>query len=117
MQSDKVDYTMTRPSHPMYYDRTFDFMKERTFFLRLILLFVFGCYSFKKLWVENDRMRRWERIENLSEMPAHHFHNRGGILIKKSFEGFEKIHKNGGDVKDWYRKAYPEVFSQMEEQK
>ena len=113
MQSDKVDYTMTRPSHPMFYDRDFSFMKDRVFFMRLILAFLFGVYGFGRMYVERDRMMRWDRIENLSEMPAHHFHNRGGVLIKKQFAGFEKIHKNGEDVAAWYRKAYPEVFAEQ----
>ena len=106
---------MTRPAHTMYYDRDFDFMKERTFFLRLTMLFLFGCYAYKKVWVEGDRLKRWDRIENLSEMPAHHFNNRGGVLIKKSFAGFEKIHRNGEDVAAWYRKAYPEVFAEPDQ--
>ena len=83
MQSDKVDYTMARPSYPMFYDRDFSFMKDRVFFMRLILAFLFGVYGFGRMYVERDRMMRWDRIENLSEMPAHHFHNRGGVLIKK----------------------------------
>lgn len=41
MNSDKIDFTMTRPARPMYYDREFLFMKDRSFWLRLILLSTF----------------------------------------------------------------------------
>ena len=94
MQSDKIDFNMTRPARPMYYDRDFLFMKDRSFWLRLILLSLLGLYSWNKIYVERDRWMRWERLESLADLPAHHFHNRGGVLIKKQFTGFEKIHKN-----------------------
>jgi len=52
----------------------------------------------------------WNRKEHLKDMPAHHFHNRGGVLIKKQFVGFEKYHRNGDELMGWYVKAYPEAF-------
>ena len=97
----------------MYYDRDFLFMKDRSFWLRLILLSLLGLYSWNKIYVERDRWMRWERLESLADLPAHHFHNRGGVLIKKQFTGFEKIHKNKEDVVDWYRKAYPALFEEQ----
>ena len=46
----------------------------------------------KKYEVESDRWRRTERMEDLKNLPGHHFHNRGGVLVKKEFVGFEKYH-------------------------
>lgn len=83
MNSDKVDFTMTRPARPMYYDRDFLFMKDRSFWLRMILLSTFTMFTINKLKVERDRWQRWERLENLEDLPEHHFNNRGGVLIKK----------------------------------
>lgn len=37
MGSDIVDFQMSRPAYPMYYDRNFEFMKDRSFFLVLLL--------------------------------------------------------------------------------
>ena len=45
MTSDKVDFNMTKPSRPMYYDREFLFMKDRSFWLRLLLLTLFGMWA------------------------------------------------------------------------
>ena len=63
MKSDKVDYNMTKPSHPMYYDRDLNFMKERSFWLRAILLSLFGLWVCNKYDVERARWMRWERLE------------------------------------------------------
>ena len=52
-------------------------------------------------------MQRWDRMENIENMPAHHFNNRGGVLVRKQFAGFEKYHKNIDEMMDWYKKAYP----------
>jgi hypothetical protein len=38
MGSDIVDFQRSRPYYPMHYDRNFDFLKDRTFWLGLILL-------------------------------------------------------------------------------
>ena len=110
MAADKVDYNMSKPSRPMYYDRNFNFMKERSFWLRLFLLTLLGMYGIQRIWVERDRMVRWERIENLVNMPEHHFFSRGGVVTKKQFTGFEKIHKNADDMALWYKKSYPTLF-------
>ena len=112
MTSDEVDFKRTMPGRPMYYDRNFDFMKDRSFWLRVILLFTFACWASQRIWIERDRWRRWNRLEKLEEMPAHHFFNRGGVLVKKQFVGFEKIHQNRADVEAWYRKAYPALFNE-----
>jgi len=83
MQVDKVDYTMSRPSHPMHYDHSMDFMKDRSFWLMLILSMLGGMYFVKKVYYERMRWQRWERMQNIENMPAHHFNNRGGVLVQK----------------------------------
>ena len=50
-------------------------------------------------------------MENLKDMPGHHFSNRGGVLFEKDFVGFEKYYKNGDAMMDWYKKAYPAQFN------
>ena len=110
MNSDKSEFQMSRPSYPMYYDKDFNFSKDRRFFLSLILAMLGGIYLFKKIPFEMDRQRRWERMENIADMPAHHFNNRGGVLIRKKFIGFEKYHKNTEEMMAWYYKAYPNVI-------
>jgi hypothetical protein len=68
-----------------------------------------GLYFSKKWQVEKDRWTNWERRTNIENLPGHHFANRGGVLIKKSFVGFEKYHRNIDDMMGWYKKAYPVV--------
>lgn len=110
MTSDQVDFNRSRPTHPMYYDREMLFRKDRSFWLSMILVMLGGMYAKAKLRVEKDRWQMWNRKENLSEMPAHHFHNRGGVLIKKQFAGFEKYHKNNNELMTWFTKSYPDAF-------
>ena len=73
-----------------------------------MLLGIFGgLYAKNKLACENMRLARWDRMENIENMPAHHFNNRGGVLVRKQFAGFEKYHKNVDEMMQWYAKAYP----------
>ena len=83
---------MSRPTYPMYYDKNFEFMKDRRFFLNLLLFMGLLTYASKKYYYERDRLRRTERIGNIENLPAHHFNNRGGVLIQKEFVGFEKYY-------------------------
>ena len=46
-------------------------------------------------------------MQDIQDLPAHHFNNRGGVLVKKQFAGFEKYHKNTDEMMDWYAKAFP----------
>jgi hypothetical protein len=110
MISDDVDHKRSRPIHPMYYDREMLFAKDRSFWLGILLLLLGGMYAKNRYQVEIDRWHMWARKESLEEMPAHHFHNRGGILIKKQFAGFEKYHKNQNEVMTWFTKSYPDAF-------
>jgi hypothetical protein len=107
MIHDKEDFNRAMPSHPMYYDRTMNFMKDRSFWLSLCFGIIGLMYFSNRYHVEKTRWARWERMQNIEEMPAHHFNNRGGILVKKQFAGFEKYHKNTDEMMDWYAKAFP----------
>lgn len=35
-------------------------------------------------------------------MPAHHFTNKGGVLVLKEFTGFNKYFKNSDQMTKWY---------------
>ena len=107
MLSDKHDYGMTHPSHPMYYDRNMEFMKDRTFWLVLLLGMGGAAYAKNRYACEKARAQRTERLSNIENLPAHHFNNRGGVLVKKQFVGFEKYHKNLDEMMAWFHKAYP----------
>ena len=110
MNSDKVDFNMSRPTHPMHYDRDMNFMKDRSFFLSFILGSLLFFYLAKRFRVEQDRWTQWDRRERIEDLPAHHFNNRGGVLIKKQFVGFEKYHRNIDDMMDWYKRTKPYAF-------
>jgi len=110
MVSDKNDFNLTRPSHPMYYDRTMNFTKDRSFWLALIMGIFGAMYANNRYHCEKARMQRWVRMQDLENMPAHHFNNRGGVLVKKQFAGFEKYHKNLDDMMEWYKKTSPELM-------
>ena len=72
-------------------------------------------YVYRRFGVEVERSRRTERLGHIKELPAHHFHNRGGVLVKKEFVGFEKYHQNGAAVLDWYKRSYPDQFKHTAE--
>lgn len=107
MLSDKDDFNMSRPSHPMYYDRNMEFLKDRSFWLVLLLGMGAAAYAKNRYHCEVERARRTERLGNIENLPAHHFNNRGGVLVKKQFVGFEKYHKNLDEMMAWFHKAYP----------
>jgi len=60
--------------------------------------------------LESDRARMTQRMEGYKNIPGHHFHNRGGVIVLKDFIGFEKYYQNGDDMMDWYKKVYPKTF-------
>ena len=107
MNSDKVDFQRSMPTHPMHYDRDFNFMKDRNYWLSLFCLLIGGMYLKRRWQVEKDRWHMWNRKQNLDQVQPHHVHNRGGILIKKQFVGFEKYHSNHNDLMTWVTKAFP----------
>lgn len=83
MNQDKVDFNRSMPTHPMYYDRNFDFLKDRIYWGALFCLIMSGFYAAARARVERDRWHRWNREHNLDSVLPHHTHNRGGVLIKK----------------------------------
>ena len=110
MQSDKVPLTMTRPLNVTYYDTDLNFSKDRRFWGALLCFMFAVTVGTRKFKIESDRHRRWERTENIRDLPAHHYENHGGVLLKKQFVGFEKYYKNHTDMMAWYKKAYPAAF-------
>lgn len=114
MGSDEVDFNMSRPTYPMHYDRNFNFRNDRSFYLGLLLFLGFMTYANRKYYYERDRMTRTERIGNIENLPAHHFNNRGGVLVQKQFAGFEKYYQNSEAMMDWYKMAYPKNFKAKE---
>ena len=110
MGTDIVDFQRTRPFHPMYYDRNFEFLRDRSFWFLFILFSTGLVYASYKWMYEVDRWHMWTRREKIHELPAHHFINRGGVLFEKEFVGFEKYHTNDKSLMDWYKMAYPEKF-------
>lgn len=91
----------------MYYDKDFNFLKDRSFWLCTLLL-IFGANYFQgRFNIDSNRWRRWNREHNLEEQPGHHYSNRGGVLFMKQFVGFEKYHRNNDETIAWYYKAYP----------
>ena len=73
-------------------------------------------YMAKKYWYERARLLQWERLDKIEELPAHHFNNRGGVLIKKEFVGFEKYYRNDEALMNWYKKVYPSAFTVRHEE-
>jgi len=80
------------PGHPTYFDRDNNYMKDRDYWLKVILATMLGTYTYKRIRLESDRARMTARLEGYKNLPGHHFHNRGGIVTYKQFVGFEKYH-------------------------
>ena len=110
MTSDQVDLQRSRPYYPMHYDKDFNFLKDRTFWLGFLVLAGLCGYMGKRYYVESKRWHMWKRREHLDEVPAHHLVNRGGVVFEKEFVGFEQFHTSQKALDDWYKKAYPDVF-------
>ena len=101
-----------RPYYPLEFDDTWRYVRHRAY-ANLVILFVFGCYTFSKLYKrELGRQHLNDMLpENIANKPAHHFVNRGGVLIKKEFVGFAKYFKNDKETTDWYYKVYPKIMN------
>ena len=95
----------------MHYDRDMDFAKDRTFWLSFILLSMALVYGSYRYTYEKNRWTMWTRREHIKDLPAHHYINRGGVLLEKEFVGFEKYHTNDKSLMDWYKMAYPNQFN------
>lgn len=106
MGTDKLMFNKTMPGYPMFYDRDYNYRKDRVFWLRFLVGLMFVNYAVKKAQVEYDRARQTERIDGYASIPGHHFNNRGGVLVRKQFTGFEKYHASSEDYMTWFNKAY-----------
>ena len=49
----------------MYYDKDFNFRKDRSFWLCMILGILGGSYALKRYQVEKDRWAMWNNRDNL----------------------------------------------------
>jgi len=100
-----------RPYYQLVTDPDWTYVRRRTF-ATLLIFGIFGSAIAKKIY-DRERMRihRTERLaENLANKPAHHFINKGGVLIKKEFVGFTKYFKNDKELTKWYNKVYPHIM-------
>lgn len=52
----------------------------------------------------------------LGRLNSEYFVNRGGVVLKKEFLGFESLHKNNDDLMEWYKMAYPREFGMLKEE-
>lgn len=68
---------------------------------------VYGGYKYTQ---EVNRWTMWTRREHIQDLKAHHYINRGGVLLEKEFVGFEKYHTNDQSLRSWYEKAYGTNF-------
>lgn len=67
----------------MHYDKTMEFARERNFYAIMLFTLIGGTYIYKKYDIEKARALRTERMDKLKDLPAHHFSNRGGIVVEK----------------------------------
>jgi hypothetical protein len=44
------------------------------------------------------------------DKPAHHYHNRGGVVLEKEFVGFNKYFLDEANQMEWLKEAYPEIY-------
>jgi len=100
MNNDKIDHNRSKPFYPMYYDRNHEYMADRDFWLKMCILIAGTSYMIAKVTIESDRRKMWARMGSIEDLPGDQFYNRGGVLIKKQFAGFEKF-----DIMGWYSKA------------
>ena len=112
MRTDKVEFEMSRPHYKTYYDHNFEFFKDRSFYLSFLCLFYAGCYGVNKWYIESCRWHTHRRRTQLRNAPAHHFNNRGGVLIEKEFIGFTKYLDSEGKQMEWLKKAYPQLYKE-----
>jgi len=115
MTTDKADFNRSYPAYPMFYDKDFDYTKDRAYWLRVLLGLYLGTYVYRKMHCEYRRYRQNQRIEGFPTIPAHHFNNRGGVLVLKQFTGFEKYFQNGENQMNWYYKVYPRQMTGHEQ--
>lgn len=55
MNSDKSDFNRSKPFYPMYYDKGFQYMQERVFWGKLLIVLALATYAQNKYRCEVDR--------------------------------------------------------------
>lgn len=115
MSEDRKEYGKVRPYYTLEFDPEEKYRKQRAFSLYLLFGFL-GIYMFNRIWDwEEKRALRTERhVGNIEDLPAHHFINKGGVLIKKEFEGFAKYFRNDGEHTEWLKNRYPAIMNSSE---
>lgn len=111
MRTDQEQFEMSRPYYKTYYDYDFEFLKDRSFYASFLFLAFFGTYAYKRYDIESQRAHRAERA-NIESLPAHHFNNRGGVVLKKEFIGFGRYFKDEADQMQWLHQAYPSIYNE-----
>jgi curved DNA-binding protein CbpA len=108
--NDRDEITREKPYYKLEADYEWTSVKNRAF-ATLVILAIFGYTIANKVFRrEKTRMHQAKRHpDNLSSAPAHHYVNRGGVLLKKEFVGFEKYIKNDKQLTQWYNKVYPNI--------
>lgn len=106
MGTDKLMFNKTMPGYTMHYDEDFNYRKDRVFWLRFLVGGLLINYAIGRVQLEYDRARMRDRIDGFPNQPAHHFNNRGGVLVHKQFQGFEKYHESYDSYKKWFGTAY-----------
>jgi len=104
-----------KPYYPIDSDPEMRYFKNREY-ATYILFGLIGYAILRRVYYrEKMRLHRNERLpEVLAEAPAHHFVNRGGVLIKKEVVGFAKYFKNDKELTDWYHMVYPDIMKSEE---
>lgn len=81
MRTDQGEFELSRPYYKTYYDYNFEFMQDRHFYLMFLLGFGGVLLFFRKWEMENARWHKHVRRTQIKDLPAHHFTNRGGVLL------------------------------------
>lgn len=103
-----------RPYYKLETDPTWRYVRNRTFATGIIAA-MFAVVIAEMIYTkEKMRAHRTARLpENLDKAPAHHFVNKGGVLIEKEFTGFARYFKNDKELTDWYYKVYPKIMNEV----
>lgn len=75
MGTDKADFNRTMPAAPMHYDADFSYAKDRDFWLKFILGWMFVGYAFNRVALERDRAKMHERMSGFQNTLSHHVSN------------------------------------------
>ena len=114
MRTDQGEFELSRPYYKTYYDYNHEYMQERHFYLMFLLGVYAVCYAKKRWELENARWHTHVRRTQIKDLPAHHFTNHGGVLVKKEFLGFNKYVTDGEEQMEWLKQAYPHIYNEKQ---